>query len=81
MRRILVFVVCCISAVFAYANDGAFYAEGTHLIPITDTDIRVQKEVLTLNRVDDMIDTSSWREGILQSLEDCKKEGLLPRIE
>ena len=50
MRKVLLLVFCCFTALFAHANDGVFYAEGNHLIPITETDIRVQKEVLTLNR-------------------------------
>ena len=62
MRKVLILIVCCISAMFAYANDGAFYAEGNHLIPITETDIRVQKEVLTLNRVDDRIEVTVYYE-------------------
>lgn len=62
MRKVLVLIVCCISAVFVYANDGAFYAEGNHLIPITETDIRVQKEVLTLNRVNDKIEVTVYYE-------------------
>ena len=62
MRKVLILIVCCISAMFAYANDGAFYAEGNHLIPITETDIRVQKEVLTLNRVDDKIEVTVYYE-------------------
>ena len=62
MRKVLSFIVCLISVAVAYANDGAFYAEGNHLIPITETDIRVQKEVLTLNRVDDKIEVTVYYE-------------------
>lgn len=32
------------------ANDGVYYARGNQLIPITETDIRVQKEVLTIQQ-------------------------------
>ena len=35
----------------AKANDGAFYSRGTQLIPIVETDISVQKEVLKIDRV------------------------------
>ena len=35
----------------AVANDGVFYARGNHLIPITETEITVQKEILSINRV------------------------------
>ena len=62
MRKVLSFIVCFISVAVAYANDGAFYAEGNHLIPIVETDIRVQKEVLTLNRVDDRIEVTVYYE-------------------
>lgn len=33
----------------ASANDGVFYAQGNQLIPITESEITVQKEILTLN--------------------------------
>lgn len=35
----------------ARSNDGVFYAQGNQLIPIKETDITVQKEILTINRV------------------------------
>jgi len=62
MRRVLSFIVCLISVAVAYANDGVFYAEGNHLIPITETDIRAQKEVLTLNREEDKIQVTVYYE-------------------
>lgn len=62
MRKVLALIVCLISVVVAYANDGAFYASGTHLIPVTESDIRVQKEVLTLNRVNDRIEVTVYYE-------------------
>ena len=62
MRKVLSFIVCLVSVAVAYANDGAFYAEGNHLISIVETDIRVQKEVLTLNRVDDRIEVTVYYE-------------------
>jgi len=34
-----------------YANDGAFYAKGNQLIPISETDITVKKEILTLKKI------------------------------
>jgi len=37
--------------VVAYANDGEFYSEGNQLIPINDTTISVQKEILTIDRI------------------------------
>jgi len=36
---------------FVYANDGAFYAKGNQLIPISETQISVKKEVLTLKKI------------------------------
>lgn len=39
----------------AKANDGAFYSKGNQLILITETTIRVQKEILTITRVTDSI--------------------------
>lgn len=62
MRKVLTLIVCLISVTLAYANDGAFYAAGNHLIPVVETDIRVQKEVLTLNRVDDRIEVIVYYE-------------------
>ena len=40
-----------VSLLGARANDGVFYAQGNQLIPITETDITVQKEILTINRI------------------------------
>lgn len=40
------------AATTVLANDGVFYAQGNQLIPITETEITVQKEILTINRVD-----------------------------
>lgn len=34
-----------------FANDGAFFAKGNHLIPINETDISVRKEILTLKKI------------------------------
>jgi hypothetical protein len=36
---------------WSYANDGEFYSEGNQLIPINDTTISVQKEILTIDRI------------------------------
>ncbi len=38
------------SAYAALANDGAFYTKGNQLIPISETDITVQKEILTIKK-------------------------------
>ena len=52
----------CLSAFFAFANDGVFYAAGNQLIPITETDISVKKEVLTINRVGDHLEVTVYYE-------------------
>ena len=62
MRKVLILVFCCMTALFAWANDGAFYTKGNQLIPISDTDISVKKEVLTLNRVGDKIQVTVYYE-------------------
>lgn len=62
MRRLFVILFFCLSVFFATANDGVFYASGNQLIPITETDISVQKEVLTLNRVGDHLEVTVYYE-------------------
>lgn len=47
----LFFVIALFSTSVCLANDGAFYARGNQLIPIVETDISVQKEVLTIKRI------------------------------
>ncbi len=62
MKKIAILLFCCLSALFATANDGVFYASGNQLIPITETDISVKKEVLTINRVGDHIEVTVYYE-------------------
>ena len=62
MKKIAILLFCCLSAFFATANDGVFYASGNQLIPITETDISVKKEVLTINRVGDHIEVTVYYE-------------------
>ncbi len=50
MKFILIMLLLLGSS-FAFANDGAFYAKGNHLIPINETDISVKKEILTLKKI------------------------------
>lgn len=47
------FILLWLSALplLAKANDGAFYSEGNQLIPVTETDISVKKEILKIKRV------------------------------
>ena len=60
MRKLFVVILFCISALFAFANDGVFFAAGNQLIPITETDISVKKEVLTINRVGDHLEVTVY---------------------
>ena len=62
MKKIAILLFCCISTIFAFANDGVFYAAGNQLIPITETDISVKKEVLTINRVGDHLEVIVYYE-------------------
>ena len=55
MKKRLSILILLSSFVSLWANDGAYYASGNHLIPITETDIRVQKEILTLRKAGDDI--------------------------
>lgn len=44
----------CVALTAAYhakANDGVFYARGNQLIPVSETDISVRKEILSLKKV------------------------------
>ena len=62
MKKLIIIIFCCLSTLFATANDGVFYAEGNQLIPITETDISVRKEVLTINRVDKHLEVTVYYE-------------------
>lgn len=50
MKKKLILILLLASQFGAFANDGVFYAAGNQLIPITETDISVKKEVLTITR-------------------------------
>lgn len=58
MKKLSLLILLVISCCIGRANDGAFYSNGNHLIPINDSVIRVQKEILTITRVDDT--ASGW---------------------
>ena len=62
MRKLTVFLLFLLSFIGAKANDGVFYASGNQLIPITETDISVRKEVLTINRVGDHLEVTVYYE-------------------
>jgi hypothetical protein len=50
MKKLIIifFSVICQTV---YANDGAYYASGNHLIPISENDISITKEILTIKRI------------------------------
>ena len=48
------FIIFIINANHSFANDGAFYAAGNHLIPIIENDISVQKEILYIKKVENL---------------------------
>ena len=50
--RIILFLLLLL-AVVARANDGRFYISGNQLVPISDADIRIDKEILTIRIADD----------------------------
>ena len=62
MKKTLVFLLAVLSFIGAKANDGVYYASGNQLIPITETDISVKKEVLTINRVGNHLEITVYYE-------------------
>lgn len=48
MKKLFTILLVLLAFSGVKANDGAFYAEGNQLIPITETTIRVQKKILTI---------------------------------
>ena len=62
MKKILLLLVICAAMGRLAANDCAFYAAGNQLIPINETDIRVQKEILTINRVGKQLEVTVYYE-------------------
>lgn len=51
IKRFGTICMLLLSAYSTLANDGAFYAKGNQLIPITESNISVKKEILTLKKV------------------------------
>ena len=62
MKKLFLIGLLLFSIVIAKANDGVYYVDGNHLIPITETDISVKKEVLTINRVGDHLEVTVYYE-------------------
>ena len=55
MKKAFILLLMLIPFIGAKANDGVYYTSGNQLIPITETEISVQKEVLDITRQDQMI--------------------------
>lgn len=54
MRLTPIFAILCATSLLCHgvrANDGAFRARGNQLIPVTENDISLKKEILTLKKV------------------------------
>lgn len=62
MKKLSVILLLLLTMIGAKANDGVFYASGNQLIPISETDISVKKEVLTITRVDDHLEVTVYYE-------------------
>lgn len=52
--KLYLLLIFSFSAVFCRANDGAFRVNGNQLIPMYETDVSVQKEILTIHRIGKM---------------------------
>lgn len=63
-KAIALFVALFLVAVGARANDGVFYAQGNQLIPVTETDITVKKEILSINRNGNRVEVKVYYEFI-----------------
>ena len=53
MKKLLLAVTALIVTLNARANDGVFYVNGNHLVPVQETDIALTSEVLTITLGDD----------------------------
>lgn len=50
MKNYLIVLFLCLSGFAVHANDGVFYARGNTLIPVKETVVRMDKEVLSLKQ-------------------------------
>ena len=54
MKHLLLFLlIYTLSSLAVTANDGVFYVNGNHLVPVQETDIALSKELLTIGLTDD----------------------------
>ncbi|WP_165020176.1 YARHG domain-containing protein [Dysgonomonas sp. ZJ279] len=49
-NSLTLFTLLLFFTITSFANDGAYYISGNHLIPMIETDISVKKEILTIKR-------------------------------
>lgn len=61
MKRVA-YLILLLLPIAAFANDGAYYASGNHLIPMMEADVSVRKEVLTLTRHGSWIEVNVYYE-------------------
>jgi hypothetical protein len=53
LNRLVICVALLLMSLMTRANDGVFYVNGNHLVPVQETDIALTKEVLTISLCDD----------------------------
>jgi len=53
MKHLFTLIFTALTSLAAYANDGVFFVNGNHLVPIQETEIALTKEVLTISLCDD----------------------------
>lgn len=57
------FVILLFLVYQSFSNDGAFYAQGNNLIPINESEISLEKEILTIKKVNkDLIEVTVYYE-------------------
>ncbi len=62
MKKLILVILLFLFVGTAIANDGVFYAAGDRLIPLKETSIRLQKEVLTLTQKGDSMHVNVYFE-------------------
>lgn len=53
MKNLPILLILLLNTNLILANDGAFYAKGNQLIPISETTISIKKEILSLKKIKD----------------------------
>ena len=62
MRKYLLFLCAIVLSTISFANDGVYYTSGNQLIPITETEIAVKKEILDITRKDGVMQVHVYYE-------------------